>query len=79
MARCAPHRRVRFGLYSDSQCFPQPLAKSLCQAATGFSLKQLRLCTRALACRARAQCTSSTNARALTSSAPGCLSLPREP
>eukprot|EP00969_Alexandrium_andersonii_P275341 12168753-Alexandrium_andersonii.AAC.1 len=53
MALSAPHRRVRFGLYSDSQQFPQPLATSLCHAALGFSLKQLRQNTRALACRAR--------------------------
>eukprot|EP00969_Alexandrium_andersonii_P002325 101430-Alexandrium_andersonii.AAC.1 len=39
MARSAPHRRVRFGLYSDSQHFLQPLATSLCSAFAGFSHK----------------------------------------
>eukprot|EP00969_Alexandrium_andersonii_P184987 8172568-Alexandrium_andersonii.AAC.1 len=39
MARSAPRRRVRFGSYSGSQHFPQPLATSLCSALAGFSLK----------------------------------------
>eukprot|EP00969_Alexandrium_andersonii_P259398 11470260-Alexandrium_andersonii.AAC.1 len=48
MARCAPHRRVRFGLFRNPKLFPQPLATSLSKPYLASALH-----ARALACRVR--------------------------